>query len=40
MVVSETSQGGVIPHLVVCDRRAGGQTIPVGSVFRYHLIGP
>jgi hypothetical protein len=38
-LVSETSQGGVIPHLMVCDRNSG-QTIPVGSVFRYHLIGP
>ena len=39
-LVSETSQGGVIPHLMVCDRGSSGQTIPVGSIFRYHLIGP
>lgn len=38
-LVSETSQGGVIPHLMVCDN-GSGQTIPVGSIFRYHLIGP
>ena len=37
---SETSQGCVIPFLRVCDDGGGGQTIPVGSIFRNHLIGP
>lgn len=37
-MVSETSQGGAIVNLVVCAR--GSETIPVGSVFHYQLIGP
>jgi len=38
-VVSETSQGGAIPHLQVCAR-GGAITVPVGSVFHWRLIGP
>lgn len=38
-MVSETSQGGAMAKLVVCDS-GDGQNIPAGSVFRYHLIGP
>lgn len=37
-MVSETSQGGAITNLVVCA--SGAETIPVGSVFHYQLIGP
>jgi hypothetical protein len=37
-MVSETSQGGAIPNLMVCA--ASAQTVPAGSVFHYHLIGP
>lgn len=37
-VVSETSQGGAIANLVVCASSA--QTIPVGSIFHFQLIGP
>jgi hypothetical protein len=37
-VVSETSQGGAIPNLMVCA--SSGQTVPAGSVFHYSLIGP
>lgn len=39
-MVSETSQGGAIANLMVCDLGNSGQTVPAGSVFRYHLIGP
>jgi hypothetical protein len=40
-MVSETSQGGAIPNLIVCDLgSAVGETVPAGSVFHYHLIGP
>lgn len=35
--VSETSQGGAIPNLVVCA--ASTQTVPAGSIFHYRLIG-
>jgi hypothetical protein len=37
-MVSETSQGGAITNLVVCA--SGLETVPVGSVYHYHLIGP
>jgi hypothetical protein len=37
-MVSETSQGGAIANLVVCA--SSSQTIPVGSVFHFQLIGP
>lgn len=37
-MVSETSQGGAIANLVICASSA--QSIPVGSVFHYQLIGP
>jgi hypothetical protein len=39
-VMSETSQGGAIPHLFVCDGLGAGQTVPAGSVFHWRLIGP
>lgn len=39
-MVSETSQGGAIANLMVCDLGTTGQTVPAGSVFHYHLIGP
>ena len=40
-MVSETSQGGAIPNLIVCDLgSAVGETVPAGSIFHYHLIGP
>jgi hypothetical protein len=39
-VISETSQGGAIANLIVCDVRGGGQTVPAGSVFHFRLIGP
>ena len=37
-MISETSQGGAIANLVVCA--SSSQTIPVGSVFHFQLIGP
>jgi len=37
-MVSETSQGGAITNLVVCA--SGTESIPAGSIFHYHLIGP
>ena len=37
-MVSETSQGGAVENLMVCA--TSNQTIPAGSVFHYHLIGP
>lgn len=37
-IISETSQGGAIANLLVCASSA--QTVPVGSVFHYQLIGP
>ena len=37
-MISETSQGGAIANLVVCA--ASSQTVPVGSVYHYQLIGP
>lgn len=37
-VISETSQGGAIANLVVCA--SSSETVPVGSVFRYRIIGP
>jgi hypothetical protein len=37
-VISETSQGGAIPNLMVCA--ASAQTVPAGSIFHYRLIGP
>jgi hypothetical protein len=36
--ISETSQGGAIPNLMVCA--ASTQTVPAGSIFHYRLIGP
>ncbi len=39
-MISETSQGGAIANLMVCDLGNSGQTVPAGSVFHYHLIGP
>ena len=39
-MVSETSQGGAIANLMVCDLGNAGHTVPAGSVFHYHLIGP
>jgi hypothetical protein len=39
-MISETSQGGAIANLMVCDLGTSGQTVPAGSVFHYHLIGP
>jgi hypothetical protein len=36
--ISETSQGGAIPNLMVCA--ASAQTVPAGSIFHYSLIGP
>ncbi len=39
-IVSETSQGGALAILMVCDLANSGQTVPAGSVFHYHLIGP
>jgi hypothetical protein len=36
--ISGTSQGGAIPNLMVCA--ASSQTVPAGSIFHYHLIGP
>ena len=38
-VVGETSQGGALIHLVLCDE-GGGQSVPAGSVFHYRVIGP
>ena len=38
-MISETSQGGAIANLMVCDF-GSGQTVPAGSVFHYQLIGP
>ena len=38
-IVSETSQGGALPILLVCDiGGGGGQTVPAGSIFRFRLI--
>jgi hypothetical protein len=37
-MISETSQGGAIANLVVCA--SSSESIPVGSVFHYQLIGP
>lgn len=37
-MISETSQGGAIANLLVCASSA--ETIPVGSIFHYQLIGP
>src|SRR4051794_24380296 len=37
-MISETSQGGAIANLVVCA--SSTETIPAGSIFHYHLIGP
>jgi len=39
-MVSETSQGGAIANLVVCDLGNSGQTVPIGSVFHYRIIAP
>jgi hypothetical protein len=39
-MISETSQGGAIATLMVCDLGGAGQTVPAGSVFHYRLIGP
>ena len=38
-IISETSQGGAIPNLMVCSF-GSTQTVPAGSVFHYQLIGP
>jgi len=37
-MVSETSQGGAIANLVICA--SSSQSVPVGSIFHYQLIGP
>lgn len=37
-MISETSQGGAIANLVVCA--SGNESVPVGSVYHYRLIGP
>ena len=37
-MISETSQGGAIANLVICA--SGSETVPIGSVFHYQLIGP
>ena len=37
-MVSETSQGGALPILLVCDIGNSGQTVPAGSIFRFRLI--
>ena len=37
-MISETSQGGAIANLVVCA--SGPETVPVGSVYHFQLIGP
>jgi hypothetical protein len=37
-MISETSQGGAIANLVVCA--SSSESIPVGSIFHYQLIGP
>ena len=37
-MISETSQGGAIATLVVCA--SGNETVPVGSIYHYQLIGP
>ncbi len=38
-MVSETSQGGAIAHLLVCGLGSPA-TVPVGSVFHWTLVGP
>jgi hypothetical protein len=38
-MISETSQGGAIPNLMVCTT-GSAQTVPAGSIFHYQLIGP
>ena len=38
-MVSETSQGGAIANLMVCGT-GSTETVPAGSVFHFHLIGP
>jgi hypothetical protein len=38
-MVSESSQGGAEVNLMVCGAGASN-TVPAGSVFHYHLIGP
>jgi hypothetical protein len=37
-MISRTSQGGAIANLVVCA--SSSQTIPIGSIFHFRLIGP
>jgi hypothetical protein len=37
-MVSETSQDGAVENLMVCA--TSNQSVPAGSVFHYHLIGP
>jgi hypothetical protein len=40
-MVSESSQGGAVPNLIVCNLGAPlGETVPAGSVFHFHLVGP
>ena len=39
LLVTETSQGGAIPHLTVCAG-ASAQTIPSGSIVTWSLIAP
>ena len=37
-MISETSQGGAVANLLVCDSGSGGQSVPSGSVFHYRVI--
>jgi len=36
----ETSQGGAIVNLIVCNASTNPETIPTGSVFHYRLVYP
>jgi hypothetical protein len=38
-IVIKTSQGGALANLIVCNSGNSAQTVPVGSVFRWRLIG-
>jgi hypothetical protein len=35
-----TSQGGSIANLILCNSSTGAETVPVGSVFHWRVIGP
>jgi hypothetical protein len=37
-IVIETTRGGAVPNVIVCNTGAGALTIPTGSIFHWRMI--